>query len=188
MNTIIFWSFMFVAIGAADFFGFTAYAFLFGKAGEELTMRLRYQSFKKYTGYVLSLLVTHKLFQGAIGARLGTMVQNISSLGCAFIIAFYFEWRLTLVCLGFIPLLIGSTAVMMSVFTGEAADKERAAFEEAGKCTTEASTNIQTVAALGQEPTFIEKYSVQLDVPLQSSIKETTRFRCSQHFNGVSNI
>ena len=38
------------------------------------------------------------------------------------------------------PLLIGSTAVMMSVFTGEAADKERAAFEEAGKCTTEAST------------------------------------------------
>ena len=48
MNTIVFWSLMFVAIGAADFVGFTAYAFLFGKAGEELTMRLRYQSFKKY--------------------------------------------------------------------------------------------------------------------------------------------
>ena len=30
----------------------------------------------------------------------------------------------------------------------------------------------KTVAALGREPTFIEKYTVQLDVPLQSSIKE----------------
>ena len=112
---------------------------------------------------------------------MGILVQNIGALGCAFIIAFYFEWRLTLVCLGFIPLLIGSTAVMMSVFTGEAADKERAAFEEAGKCTTEATMNVQTVAALGREPTFIEKYSVQLDVPLQSSIKETVRSRFSHH-------
>ena len=75
---------------------------------------------------------------------------------------------------------------MMSVFTGEAADKERAAFEEAGKCTTEATMNVQTVAALGREPTFIEKYSVQLDVPLQSSIKETVRTRSIQHLNGES--
>jgi len=65
---------------------------------------------------------------------------------------------------------------MMSVFTGEAADKERAAFEEAGKCTTEATMNVQTVAALGREPTFIEKYTAQLDVPLQSSIKKSWLF------------
>ena len=94
----------------------------------------------------LCALEIDQMFKGAIGARLGILVQNIGALGCAFVIAFIFEWRLTLVCLGFIPLLIGSTAVMMSVFTGEAADKERAAFEEAGKCTTEATMNVQELA------------------------------------------
>ena len=34
----------------------------------------------------------------------------------------------------------------------------------------------KTVAALGREPTFVEKYSVQLDVPLQSSIKKSWIF------------
>ena len=47
---------------------------------------------------------------------------------------------------------------MMKVFMGEAADKDRQVFEDAGKCTTEATMNIRTVASLGREDHFVEKY------------------------------
>ena len=47
---------------------------------------------------------------------------------------------------------------MMKVFMGEAADKDRQVFEDAGKCTTEATMNIRTVASLGREDHFVDKY------------------------------
>jgi len=191
MDVVVFWSLIFVAIGGADFVGFTLYAWAFGVAGENLTLRLRAESFRKYlqlemayfdeafnsTGSLTSRLASDAAkVQGAIGARLGMMVQNLGALGCAFVIAFYFEWRITLVCLGFVPLLIGSTAVMMSVFTGDAADKERKAFEDASKCTTEATMNIRTVASLGREPHFVQQYEEQLVTPLKTAATKSWIF------------
>ena len=46
----------------------------------------------------------------------------------------------------------------MKVFMGKAADKDRQVFEDAGKCTNEATMNIRTVASLGLEDHFVEKY------------------------------
>ena len=77
MNTIIFWSLMFVAIGAADFIGFTAYAFLFGKAGEELTMRLRYQSFKKYLQLEMGYFDDAFNSTGTLTARLASDASKV---------------------------------------------------------------------------------------------------------------
>ena len=49
----------------------------------------------------------------------------------------------------------------MQMMQGDGATKDNAAFEEAGKCTTEATMNVQTVASLGRETTFIQKYKTQ---------------------------
>jgi len=40
---------------------------------------------------------------------------------------------LTLVCLAFVPVIILTTKVMMSIFTDKHADEEQKSFEEAGK-------------------------------------------------------
>ena len=77
METIVFWSLMFVAIGAADFIGFTAYAFLFGKAGEELTMRLRYQSFKKYLQLEMGYFDDAFNSTGTLTARLASDASKV---------------------------------------------------------------------------------------------------------------
>ena len=77
MKTIVFWSLMFVAIGAADFIGFTAYAFLFGKAGEELTMRLRYQSFKKYLQLEMGYFDDAFNSTGTLTARLASDASKV---------------------------------------------------------------------------------------------------------------
>ena len=80
METIVFWSLMFVAIGAADFIGFTAYAFLFGKAGEELTMRLRYQSFKKYLQLEMGYFDDAFNSTGTLTARLASDASKVQVL------------------------------------------------------------------------------------------------------------
>ena len=46
MENIVFWSLCFVYIGVFNFIGYPTFAYMFGKAGEELTSRLRYRSFK----------------------------------------------------------------------------------------------------------------------------------------------
>ena len=71
------------------------------------------------------------------------------------------------ICLGFVPIMIASMFVMMKAFTGEAADEEIKAFEDAGKCTTEATMIIRTVASLNREDFFIQKYKEQLNIPLR---------------------
>ena len=50
----------------------------------------------------------------------------------------------------------------MQMMQGNGATKDNEAFEEAGKWTTEATMNVQTVASLGRENTFIEKYKTQV--------------------------
>ena len=84
-----------------------------------------------------------------------------------FAIAFYYSWELTLVCFGFVPFIILSSVMLMDTFSGEGAEKELKSFEEAGKASTEATMNVRTVASLGRERFFIEKYESELNKPLQ---------------------
>ena len=73
-------------------------------------------------------------------------------------------------------MLMISQALMMKVFMGEAADKDRQVFEDAGKCTTEATMNIRTVASLGREDHFVTKYKDQLSAPVKNAEKKAWLF------------
>ena len=49
------------------------------------------------TGVLTTRLATDaSRVQGATGVRISLVTQNIFSLGCAYLIAFYYEWRITL--------------------------------------------------------------------------------------------
>ena len=80
------------------------------------------------------------------------------------------------VCFAFVPLMVITMTIMMKVFTGEAADKESLAFEESGKCTTEATMNIRTVAALTREDFFVQRYEERLQTPLKRALKKAWSF------------
>ena len=57
MENIVLWSLCFVYIGVFNFIAYPTFSYMFGKAGEELTSRLRYQSFK-----VKSFAESQKMF------------------------------------------------------------------------------------------------------------------------------
>ena len=70
MDEIIFFSCMFIVIGVADLLLHGGTAFLFGLSGENLTMRLRRESFKKYLNLEMAYFDSPFNSTGALTARL----------------------------------------------------------------------------------------------------------------------
>lgn len=74
---------------------------------------------KNNAGTLTSRLSTDcKNINGVTSTYLGVMIQNIACLLSGLIIAFIYEWRITLVTIGMIPFMIGAGVIQMQVFVG----------------------------------------------------------------------
>lgn len=112
-------------------------SFLFACSGEALTKRLRSKTFRAIlcqeigffddprnnTGALCTCLASEvSAVQGATGVRIGSLLQNIASLGAGIIISFIFSWQLTLLILTFVPfIIIGGflQKLLVTGFTGQ---------------------------------------------------------------------
>ncbi|KAM9305689.1 bile salt export pump-like [Gastrophryne carolinensis] len=161
--------------------------FAFAKSGELLTRRLRKVGFqamlgqevgwfddpKNSPGALTTRLATDaSQIQGATGSQIGMIVNSLTNIVAALIISFYFSWKLSLLVLAFLPL-IGLSGVLQAKLLTGFAQQDRTALEEAGKVSSEAIGNIRTVAGLGKEKMFVEKYEAQLVVPYKAAVKKS---------------
>ncbi|XP_078320716.1 ATP-dependent translocase ABCB1 isoform X3 [Crassostrea virginica] len=174
------------AIGGVSFFTFLIQGYCFGYSGEHLTARLRRLAFKAMLRQDISWFDDHKNTTGALttrlatdasqvqgisGARMGSIVQSIANLGTAFVIAFIYGWKLTLLIVAFLPFIMIAGALQMKLLQG-VAGQNKEALEEAGKTATESIENIRTVASLTKEKKMVENYGDQLKGPYSSSLKK----------------
>nr|CAD7403758.1 unnamed protein product [Timema cristinae] len=100
--------------------------------------------------------------QGATGQRLSIIIQSIATFLLAVGLAMYYEWRLGLVGLAFSPVIMAAQYYFIVVQSGELLNK-REAMEQAIQVAVEAVSNIRTVAGLGREHTFHQKYMKVLE-------------------------
>lgn len=106
---------------------------MFGIVGDRLTRRVRSEVFNKMirmpgswfdlpknnAGTLTARLSTDcKSINGVTSSYLGIIIQNVSCLTAGLIIAFIYEWRITLVTIGMIPFMIGAGVIQMKVFVG----------------------------------------------------------------------
>ncbi|KAG8443041.1 hypothetical protein GDO86_011745 [Hymenochirus boettgeri] len=177
-------SLMFLVLGLISFVVHIIMGFMFGKSGENLTMRLRSLSFKSLlqqdigffddyrnaVGVLLTRLATDaSLIKGAAGSQLGVITMTVCTLLAAILIAFIHGWQLTLLILACIPFLIGTNIIRMTSIAGHAT-KDQKALEEAGRISTEAVENIRTVTSLTKEDTFYERYNSSLKGPYREAL------------------
>ena len=169
------YSLIFLGIGFACFCGFTVMMGMFAYAGERLVARIRKLCFHSMirqeiawfdeednsTGALTSRLAQKcSHVRDATGAQLAQLVQNLSSLFAAIIIAFVFEWRITLIMLAFLPLLIIAGFVQGRAARNTISQDKR--IEDAAKYLVQSTTNIRTVTALGVYSIFIENFNQPL--------------------------
>ncbi|XP_053774731.1 bile salt export pump isoform X3 [Desmodus rotundus] len=107
----------------------------------------------------------------ATGSQIGMMVNSFTNIMVAMIIAFFFSWKLSLVIVCFLPFLALSGAVQTRMLTGFAS-QDKQALEIAGQITSEALSNIRTIAGIGKERHFIEAFERELVKPFKTAIRK----------------
>ncbi|KAL0963811.1 hypothetical protein UPYG_G00313890 [Umbra pygmaea] len=174
---------LFCAVAVISFFSQFLQGYAFGKSGELLTRRLRKLGFqamlrqevgwfddpRNSPGALTTRLATDaSMVQGATGSQIGMVVNSLTNIGAAMIIAFYFSWKLSLVVICFLPL-IGLSGVFQAKMLTGLANEDKKAMEAAGQVSSEALANIRTVAGLAKESTFVDTYEKQLEAPYASA-------------------
>ncbi|RVE58009.1 hypothetical protein OJAV_G00205110 [Oryzias javanicus] len=176
---------LFCIVAAISFFSQFIQGYSFAKSGELLTRRLRKVGFQAMLkqeigwfdnpenspGALTTRLATDaSMVQGATGSQIGMIINSLTSIGASFIIAFYFSWKLTLVILGFLPL-IGLSGVFQAKMLTGFANEDKKAMEAAGRVSSEALGNIRTIAGLTKERFFVESFEQKLELPYKSAKK-----------------
>uniref|UniRef100_A0A8C6HQH7 Bile salt export pump n=1 Tax=Mus spicilegus TaxID=10103 RepID=A0A8C6HQH7_MUSSI len=191
----------FVILGCVSLFTQFLQGYNFAKSGELLTKRLRkfgfkamlrqdigwFDDLKNNPGVLTTRLATDaSQVQGATGSQVGMMVNSFTNIFVAVLIAFLFNWKLSLVISVFFPFLALSGAVQTKMLTGFASqDKE--ILEKAGQITNEALSNIRTVAGIGVEGRFIKAFEVELEKSYKTAIRKANVYGlCYAFSQGIS--
>ncbi|CAH2056009.1 unnamed protein product, partial [Iphiclides podalirius] len=151
-------------------------AWLLGRAGAQLTDRLRVLTFRNFlaqeqgwfdvptnsVGSLCARLASDcAAVQGATGTRLGTMLQGISTMVLGVGLAIAYSWKMTLVSLLSVPCVIGGIWLEGAV-AKRAEERELRALQRAARLATEAVLNVRTVQSLGVELVILERYAAAL--------------------------
>ncbi|XP_032690175.1 multidrug resistance protein homolog 49 isoform X1 [Odontomachus brunneus] len=191
-------SIMFIIVGVFTGLGTFLQMYMFGLAGVRMTTRIRKLAFgamlKQEMGWYdedansvgalcARLSSDAGAVQGATGTRVGAILQAISTLVLGIGLSFYFTWKMTLVSVVSIPLVLGAVFLEARIMSGQGM-KEKKKMEAATRIAVEAISNIRTVASLGKENVFFNRYCVELDhVAKAIRVKNRLRglvFSCGQ--------
>ncbi|KAJ2358679.1 hypothetical protein IWW50_002221 [Coemansia erecta] len=174
---------------------------LFKIAGENMTRQIRHDMFVKFmtfesgffdddkhgTGALTSRLATDaEDFNKIVGTVVGTFISTFSTLTCAIVIAFVYDWHIALLMMACWPIM-SYAQYWQARATWGSSMRLRAAYEESGQSAAETIRNIKTVATLRREETFIRIFDEMNDVPhagnVRSSLFSSLGFGFSQACN-----
>ncbi|XP_076760462.1 multi drug resistance 49 isoform X1 [Xylocopa sonorina] len=191
-------SILFLIVGVVTGVGTFLQMYMFGLAGVRMTTRIRKMAFAAMlrqemgwydednhsVGALCARLSSDAgAVQGATGTRVGAILQALSTLVLGIGLSMYYTWKMTLVSVVSIPLVLGAVFFEARVMSGQGL-QEKKKMEAATRIAIEAISNIRTVASLGKEEAFLQRYCVELDhVAKATRIRNRLRglvFSCGQ--------
>ncbi|XP_049957122.1 ATP-dependent translocase ABCB1-like [Schistocerca serialis cubense] len=161
--------------------------YAFGIAGDRLTTRLRRLAFSAMlrqevawfddknnsTGALCARLSGDAAsVQAATGQRIGSVVQALCTLALSVMVCLFYEWRLGMVAVAFMPVLVVAQYFDDRLVLTEAKSKQKS-MEKATIVAVEAVGNIRTVAGLCRELQFHAKYMLELEPAIRLAKRNT---------------
>ncbi|KAL3285372.1 hypothetical protein HHI36_019479 [Cryptolaemus montrouzieri] len=175
-------------VGTATFSNIYSFSY----AGEALTLRLRSRLFaamlKQEIGWYdrkengvgalcAKLSAEAALVQGATGQRLGTIFSSLATFTAATGMSLFFSWKLGLLITAFMPFMLLAIFLQGRLQRTENLSNLKS-MEKSTQIAIEAISNVRTVASLGAEDLFHEKFLKEL------FLHQKRRLRNS-HFRGL---
>lgn len=174
---------LFIIVGVVTGLGTFLQMYMFGLAGVRMTTRIRRMTFaamlkqemgwyddeQNSVGALCARLSSDAgAVQGATGSRIGAILQALSTLVLGIGLSMYYTWKMTLVSVVSIPLVLGAVFFEARIMSGQGL-QEKKKMECATRIAIEAISNIRTVASLGKEDAFFNRYCVELDHVAQAT-------------------
>ncbi|KAF8790548.1 ATP-dependent translocase ABCB1 like protein [Argiope bruennichi] len=196
-ESAFFWSMMFLVLAGTAALGHIFRTIGYAFAGENLTMRLRYQSFtniirqdiawfdddRHSSGKLASRLATDiPLVKTAAGVRIGTVISAVVTLVASITIAFIFGWKLALALIVVVPILLVAGALQMKTLKGNQ-KRDAELMSNASEVASEAIENIKTVQSLTLEERFYERYVSNLFKPFMENKKNARVYALAYAFS-----
>ncbi|KAL1791347.1 ATP-binding cassette sub-family B member 5 [Sigmodon hispidus] len=179
------YSMVLVILGIVALVTYLLQGLFYGRAEENLAMRLRHLAFKAMlyqdiawyddtensTGALTTALaVDVAQIQGAVTSRLGIITQDVTNMVLSVLISFMYGWEMTLLILSFAPVLAVTGMIETAAVAGFA-NKDKQELKSAGKIATEAVENIRTIVSLTREKTFEQMYEETLQTQHRNALK-----------------
>lgn len=95
--------------------------------------------------------------QDGMCRKVGDLIQYVTQVVAAFIVAFYLNWKLTVVLIAAIPIIGAAGAFMITAITA-AQYQSLEQYANAGGLATETLNAVRTVTALNMQPNVITRY------------------------------
>ncbi|TMW60933.1 hypothetical protein Poli38472_000975 [Pythium oligandrum] len=187
LNDARFWSVGFAVLGAIGGLGTTLQNYAFGVVSQRLTSRVRLATYKAMlyqevgwfdldensSGALVSRLATDSaILQATTSDTLNQQLVNLTSLGIAFSIAFYYSWQMTLLLMATFPIFVLSAYVQGQIAAGTISNKNaNDADAAAGSMLSEAISSIRTVASFSMEKSLNAAYVAFLDASKAADTK-----------------
>uniref|UniRef100_K3W854 Bile salt export pump n=1 Tax=Globisporangium ultimum (strain ATCC 200006 / CBS 805.95 / DAOM BR144) TaxID=431595 RepID=K3W854_GLOUD len=182
-----YWSLGFIGLGIVFGLSIVMQHYGFGVASQKLVARVRLAAFsamlrqevgwfdldENSSGALVSRLATDSAtLQAMTSDTLNQGLVNLTTLGIAFAIAFYYSWQMTLALLGTSPILIFSSYIQTQKMSGTINNKkDNDADTAAGSILSEAIGSIRTVASFSMEKALNTVYVGYLDESKQADTK-----------------
>ncbi|CAD6198759.1 unnamed protein product [Caenorhabditis auriculariae] len=177
--------FKYVYLGIAVFISATVQALCFLTVCENMVNRLRRVFFKSVLRQDIPWFdkntmgtMTSKLFDNlervkeGTGDKLGLMIQSVAQFFGGFFIAFFYDWKLTLIMMSLSPFMIISGA-FLSRLMATASKEESKKYAVAGGIAEEVLTSMRTVIAFNGQTYECERYENALKDGKATGVKKS---------------
>ena len=184
------WAFIFLAIAFAVSVAVFIKLWKLEKIGSSVSCRMRKHIIEKYLelhvgyfdiddnspgGLLTKLSIDTTQLNSIILTIIGDVLQTFGNTVCGLVIGFYYDWKLTLICICFIPFIVISIVTAKNSIISAIKTKDNRVDIEAGSILSECVINTKTIYSFNFQKPAVDLYLSVIKGSNSDNIKESIR-------------